>query len=155
MLFLDLDLTSSIILSVFGGLIVGAFLALLVFYLISKKRKNSILKEIENAKIEAQKIVKKAELNGLDVVANLKKEFEASTKEKRQEIYDLQSKLTQREKTVLKLITQGYGYKQISKQIFVSTHTVKAHISSIIRKLEAKNRTNAVYIAMIYHLLDE
>ncbi len=64
-------------------------------------------------------------------------------------------KLTQREKTVLKLITQGYGYKQISKQIFVSTHTVKAHISSIIRKLEAKNRTNAVYIAMIYHLLDE
>ena len=89
MLFLDLDLTSSIILSVFGGLIVGACLALLVFYLISKKRKNSILKEIENAKIEAQKIVKKAELNGLDVVANLKKEFEASTKEKRQEIEEL------------------------------------------------------------------
>ncbi len=100
MLFLDLDLTSSIILSVFGGLIVGGCLALLVFYLISKKRKNSILKEIENAKIEAQKIVKKAELNGLDVVANLKKEFEASTKEKRQEIYDLQSKLTQRENSI-------------------------------------------------------
>ncbi len=64
-------------------------------------------------------------------------------------------KLTQREKTILKLITQGYGYSQISKIIFVSTHTVKAHISSIIRKLEAKNRTNAVYIAVVSHLLDE
>ena len=63
--------------------------------------------------------------------------------------------LTQREKTILKLITQGYGYSQISKIIFVSTHTVKAHISSIIRKLEAKNRTNAVYIAITCHMLDE
>ena len=64
-------------------------------------------------------------------------------------------KLTQREKTILKLIMQGYGYSQISKIIFVSTHTVKAHISSIIRKLDAKNRTNAVYIAITDHLLDE
>lgn len=64
-------------------------------------------------------------------------------------------KLTQREKTILKLITQGYGYRQISKLIYVSTHTVKAHISTIIRKLDAKNRTNAVYIAIVSHLLDE
>ena len=64
-------------------------------------------------------------------------------------------KLTQREKTVLKLITQGYGYTQIGKLIFISTHTVKAHISSIIRKLEAKNRANAIYIAVMYHMLDE
>ncbi len=63
--------------------------------------------------------------------------------------------LTQREKTILKLITQGYGYTQISKIIFVSTHTVKAHISAIIRKLEAKNRANAIYIAVVSHLLDE
>ncbi len=64
-------------------------------------------------------------------------------------------KLTHREKTVLKLVTQGYGYAQISKLIFVSTHTVKAHISSIIRKLEAKNRANAIYIAIMHHMLDE
>lgn len=64
-------------------------------------------------------------------------------------------KLTEREVAVLKLITQGYGNGQISKIIYISTHTVKAHISSIIRKLEAKNRTNAVYIAIINHLLDE
>ena len=63
--------------------------------------------------------------------------------------------LKKREKTILKLITQGYGYTQISKIIFVSTHTVKAHISAIIRKLEAKNRANAIYIAVVSHLLDE
>ncbi len=64
-------------------------------------------------------------------------------------------KLTKREVAILRLITQGYGNIQISKSIFVSTHTVKAHISSIIRKLNAKNRTNAVYIAIKNHLLDE
>lgn len=64
-------------------------------------------------------------------------------------------KLTDREMTILKLITLGYDNKQISKNIFISIHTVKAHISSIIRKLCARNRTNAVYIALKNHLLDE
>ncbi len=64
-------------------------------------------------------------------------------------------KLTKRELTILRMITQGYGNEEISEIIFVSIHTVKAHISSIIRKLDAKNRTNAVYIAIKNHLLDE
>lgn len=64
-------------------------------------------------------------------------------------------KLTEREVAVLRLITLGYGNNQISKIIFISIHTVKAHISSIIRKLNAKNRNNAVYIAVKNNLLDE
>ena len=64
-------------------------------------------------------------------------------------------KLTEREVAILRLITLGYGNNQISKIIFISIHTVKAHISSIIRKLNAKNRTNAVYIAVKNNLLDE
>ena len=63
-------------------------------------------------------------------------------------------KLTEREITMLKLIMQGYANSQISKKIFISIHTVKAHIGSIIRKLDAKNRTNAVYIALKNNLLD-
>ena len=63
-------------------------------------------------------------------------------------------KLTEREITILKLIMQGYANSQISKKIFISIHTVKAHIGSIIRKLDAKNRTNAVYIALKNKLLD-
>ena len=64
-------------------------------------------------------------------------------------------RLTEREVAFLRLITKGYGNSEISEIIFVSIHTVKAHISSIIRKLHAKNRTNAVYIAIKNHLLDE
>ena len=63
-------------------------------------------------------------------------------------------KLTEREITILKLIMLGYANSQISKKIFISIHTVKAHIGSIIRKLDAKNRTNAVYIALKNNLLD-
>lgn len=63
-------------------------------------------------------------------------------------------KLTEREITVLKLIMEGYANRQISKRIYISTHTVKAHIGSIMRKLNAKNRTNAVYIALKNNLLD-
>ncbi len=63
-------------------------------------------------------------------------------------------KLTDREITILKLIMEGYANSQISEIVFISIHTVKAHIASIMRKLNAKNRTNAVYIALKNHLLD-
>lgn len=87
------------------GLIIVAFLigigaAALFIYLFLKRKHNTIIKKVDDAKIEAQKIVKKAELDALDVVAKMKKEFEQSNKEKRQEIYDLQSKLTQRENSI-------------------------------------------------------
>lgn len=62
-------------------------------------------------------------------------------------------KLTEREIAILKLVMNGYGNSQISKNIFVSIHTVKAHVSAIIRKLEAKNRAHAVYIALKNDLL--
>lgn len=64
-------------------------------------------------------------------------------------------KLTKREVAILKLITLGYQNIQISETIYISIHTVKAHIRSIIRKLDAKNRAHAVYIAVTNHLLDD
>jgi len=57
-------------------------------------------------------------------------------------------KITEREKIILKFIANGLDNKEIGENISISTHTVKAHISSIIKKLNAKNRTNAVFIAM-------
>lgn len=64
-------------------------------------------------------------------------------------------KLTDREMAILKLVMQGYANSEISKKVFISIHTVKAHIGSIIRKLSAKNRAHAVYIALKNDLLDE
>ena len=51
--------------------------------------------------------------------------------------------LSERELKILALMSLGYENREIADKIFVSTHTVKAHVSAIIRKLGAKNRTHA------------
>ncbi len=52
--------------------------------------------------------------------------------------------LTERERIVLEFIAQGYTNREIAEKISVSTHTVKAHVNSILRKFEVKNRVCAV-----------
>lgn len=52
--------------------------------------------------------------------------------------------LTEREKDVLLLVTQGLDNKSIAEELYVSTITVKAHLQSIFKKLNVKNRTQAV-----------
>ena len=54
--------------------------------------------------------------------------------------------LTERERVILKLICQGYSNKEIANKLFISTHTVKAHIASIFYKIKAKNRAHASFI---------
>lgn len=56
--------------------------------------------------------------------------------------------LTKREKTVIKYIADGYYNNYIAEQMGVSCHTIKAFVASILRKLDAKNRTNAVFKAV-------
>ena len=46
--------------------------------------------------------------------------------------------LTEREFEVLQLVSQGYSNQEISKKIFVSSHTVKAHLENIYRKRKPK-----------------
>lgn len=55
--------------------------------------------------------------------------------------------LTKREKMVINFIALGLDNKEIAEKMCVSTHTIKAFVANILRKLEAKNRTNAVFIA--------
>jgi DNA-binding NarL/FixJ family response regulator len=52
--------------------------------------------------------------------------------------------LTSREKEVLGLLGQGISNKEISKNLFVSVETVKSHIKNIYKKLDVKNRVEAV-----------
>lgn len=62
-------------------------------------------------------------------------------------------KLSPTEIKVLCLLTQGLENEEIANIMNVSTHTIKAHIQSILRKLEAKNRTHAACIAIINKLI--
>lgn len=57
------------------------------------------------------------------------------------------SPLTARELETLTLVKKGYTNKQIAEQLFISERTVKFHISSILSKLLAHTRTEAVETA--------
>ena len=65
---------------------------------------------------------------------------------------DNEIELTPRERKIFKLIIQGWENHEIAEELHVSTHTAKFYASSIIKKLNAKNRTHAAYIAMQMNL---
>src|SRR5437588_2111210 len=48
--------------------------------------------------------------------------------------------LTSREREVLRLIAQGYTYKEIARELYISTKTVESHVSSVLRKLQLSTR---------------
>ena len=56
--------------------------------------------------------------------------------------------LTERETEVLKLLARGKANKQIASALYVSEKTVKAHVSSILAKLNVSSRTQAALYAM-------
>ena len=56
--------------------------------------------------------------------------------------------LTDREKTILRLLAGGYSNREISDLLAISDGTVKNHISSILAKLGVRDRTRAVLKAI-------
>jgi len=74
-----------------------------------------------------------------------------------QQFYDLSqekataefiSPLTPRETEILNYMAQGYLNKQIADVLSVTEQTIKNHVTSILRKLNANARTHAVVIAI-------
>ncbi len=64
------------------------------------------------------------------------------------------SQLSKREKEVLSLVSKGLTNKEIAKALFISEKTVKNHLTSIFRKLEVADRTQAALYA-VKHGLEE
>jgi NarL family two-component system response regulator LiaR len=62
--------------------------------------------------------------------------------------------LTERERTILKLMVDGLSNQQIADQIFVSRATVKAYVSTILSKLGVQNRIEAVRLAVQQSLVE-
>jgi two-component system, NarL family, response regulator DegU len=67
---------------------------------------------------------------------------------RRTEAEALISPLTPREMEILKYIGQGYLNKQIAAELNISEQTIKNHVTSILRKLNANARTEAVVLAL-------
>jgi LuxR family maltose regulon positive regulatory protein len=61
--------------------------------------------------------------------------------------------LTPRELEILQLMQSGLGNAEIAQELVISPHTVKRHAANIYRKLDVKNRRQAVYKAQQVDLL--
>lgn len=62
--------------------------------------------------------------------------------------------LTSREKEVLQLIVNGHSNKEIAAKLKITLRTVKAHVSSILMKLNVNDRTQAAVLAIQERLVD-
>jgi DNA-binding NarL/FixJ family response regulator len=72
----------------------------------------------------------------------------ASTQSRNGETAELFEPLTPREKEVLQMLASGLGNKQIAAHLKISDHTAKFHVASILGKLGASSRTEAVSLGL-------
>jgi DNA-binding NarL/FixJ family response regulator len=91
-------------------------------------------------------------LNVIRVVHSGKKHFPAEVA-MRLAGYFADDELTRREIQVLELIRDGNRNKEIADQLSISETTVNFHIRNLVDKLQAKDRTHAVIVALRRGLL--
>lgn len=63
------------------------------------------------------------------------------------------ARLTPRELSILRLIAGGYSNKEIGRTLNISDGTVKNHITDMLQKLDARDRTHAVLKAIAARLM--
>jgi two-component system, NarL family, response regulator YdfI len=66
---------------------------------------------------------------------------------------NLAEALTPREVEVLRLVAAGLGNKEIASRLGISEHTVKFHVASVMGKLGASSRTEAVTLGIRHGLV--
>ena len=86
------------------------------------------------------------------IAARLLEHFREATRNKsgKNGLYELST----REKEVLRLTARGSSNKEIAASLYISDTTVKAHMRNILEKLKAKNRAEAVWVAIARGILD-
>jgi len=60
------------------------------------------------------------------------------------DLYADENPLTEREREVLELVAHGKNTKEIADELRIKTGTVRNYISTILDKLEVKNRIEAI-----------
>lgn len=83
------------------------------------------------------------------VIQNLFETVEGATSVENGDVHHrATSSLTQRETDILALLSEGRSNRDISRALFLSEKTVKAHLAAIFRKLGVTNRTQAAMAAV-------
>lgn len=72
----------------------------------------------------------------------------ATSPARSRELSELAEPLTPRESEVLQMLASGLGNKEIAAKLTISEHTVKFHVASILGKLGAATRTEAVSLGI-------
>ena len=106
--------------------------------------KSEIISAIQSLKSNqlyvGQSVLKKSDIGMVSNQPNF--DFSISHRKKPK-----QNLLTTRQREVLNCISKGYANKLIAYELGVSEGTVKLHVSSILRALKVKNRTEAALTA--------
>jgi DNA-binding NarL/FixJ family response regulator len=89
---------------------------------------------------------------GPRIVGQVFREYPALVSRARQQTGPLR-RLTEKEREVLVEMARGLTNPQIAERLYMSVSTVKTHVSSIFRKLELPNRTEAAVLAVREGLL--
>jgi two-component system, NarL family, response regulator YdfI len=108
------------------------------------------VKGILTSEIDAQSLIRalKAVASGFLVVSPEESALIQTTVGTRSEAEEALEPLTTREKEVLQKMADGLANKEIAVRLNISEHTVKFHVASIMGKLGASSRTEAVSIGM-------
>lgn len=65
----------------------------------------------------------------------------------------LGKRLTEREYEVLKFVVMGKSNNEIAQELFISVHTAKAHVCSILQKMGVDDRVQAAVKAVKEQLI--
>lgn len=68
-------------------------------------------------------------------------------------VADSAVRLTERERSILRLVAGGYSNKEIGRSLHLSEGTVKNYVSELLVKLDCRDRTHAVLKAITQRLL--
>jgi len=113
---------------------------------LSKESNSDILFKIIRKVGRGDYPISESLLNHPEVIGKIMRQFHGVSTHK--DASNLISPLTTREIEVLNYVAQGLANKQIAAKISISEQTIKNHLTSIMSKLNANARTQAVVIAV-------
>ncbi|TDA64860.1 MAG: response regulator transcription factor [Chloroflexi bacterium] len=87
------------------------------------------------------------------ITAKVMSEFKRMTRTPRTQMVELASELSVRELEVLRQVATGASNKEIADMLVIAEGTVKNHLTSILSKLEARDRMQAVLKAREYGII--